>query len=224
MIFLNKLMMKYLLAGMALAQPNMLSMQPDPDAETILNNVKTTYEAFQNFMISYTQILKDADNETSQKVEGTLYVEDEKFRIETVGQILISDNERMWIYFEEENELKIDFVEDDENAFKPSDIFNLYEKDFLYKLIGTAKNKKTDDRYYAIQFTPKDKDAFDIHTIKLFINDKDYHIGEAHLKDKNNNTVIYKIENQQSNLSLKQGFFGFDPAKYPGIIVTDNTE
>lgn len=221
---MNNFVLKYFLAGLTLGNPMPSVPQNELDAEAILNNMKTTYEALHNFKIEYTQVLKDAENNTNQTVEGILYVEGEKFRVETVGQILISDNQKLWVYFEEENELKIDFVEDDENAFKPSDIFRLYQKDFLYTKIGTAKNKKTDERYYAIQFTPKDKDAYDIHTIKLFVSDKTFHIGEAHLKDKNNNTVIYKIEKQQGNLPLKPGLFNFDPAKYPGIFVTDNTK
>lgn len=198
-----------------------LMPQNDPAAEKILKKVQEKYEAYDNMKIQYVQTISNPESDLNQQLGGTLYLKDDQFRIETAGQILMSDNKKMYIYFIEENELTIDFMEEDA-LFKPSDIFNLYNKDFKYTTAGTAT---IDGQEHAvILFTPKDKDAYDLHTIRLFVDKRDYSIARAELKDNANNLVVYDIKKIIPNQDLAPGFFTFDVKDHPGIIVTDNTK
>lgn len=194
----------------------------DPAAEVILKKVEQKYEAYDNLKIDYTQIIKNPESALDQELEGTLYLKDDLFRIETAGQILMSDNHKLWVYFEESNEVTVDFFNDEE-VFKPSDIFQMYDKDFKFTKAGEASIKG--QLHDVLLFSPLDRDDYDIHTIRLYISQKDHSIAKAELKDKMNNLVIYQIDKVSTNLDIKDSFFKFDPSNYPkGLIVTDNTK
>lgn len=194
----------------------------DPAAEAILKKVEAKYEAYKNLKIEYTQYIKNPESDLDQELAGTLYLMGDFFRIETVGQILMSDNNKLWVYFEESNEVTIDVFNDDE-VFKPSDIFQLYNKDFKYTKAGEAKING--QMYDVLLFSPINHDDYEIHTIRLYVNQKDYSIAKAEIKDKMNNLVIYQIDKVSTNLNIDESFFKFNPANYPkDLIITDNTK
>ncbi len=193
----------------------------DPAAETIMKNVQAKYEAYRNMKIQYVQTIQNAESDLDQQLGGTVYLMGDNFRIETAGQILMSDNRKLYVYFIEENELSIDFMDQDD-VFKPSDIFQLYNKDFRYTLAGTTQiNGKA---HSIIQFTPIRKDAYDLHTIRLFINTADSSISRAELKDKSNNLITYDIRTITPNVNITNAFFVFNRSEHPGVIITDNTQ
>lgn len=211
--------------GMAAMLPlfflRMLAPQNDPAAERLMKDFRGKYEAYNNMKIQYVQTIKNAESDLDQTLGGTLYLMDNSFRIETAGQILMSDSKKMYFYFIEENELTIDFI-DEEEMFKPSDLFTLYDKDFKYQMFGTATvNGQACD---IIQFTPQKRDAYDIHSIWLYIAKADKSLQKAEIKDKGNNMVTYEIRKITPNLNITQSFFRFDTTKHPGVIVTDNTK
>lgn len=195
--------------------------QNDPAAEQLLKKVQQKYEAYSNMKIQYVQTITNPESELDQTLGGTLYLMDDNFRIETAGQVLMSDNEKLYIYFIEENELTIDYMEEDE-VFKPSDIFNLYNKDFKYTQAGTMDLDGAP--HTVILFSPMQKDDYDLHTIRLFIKNSDSSISRAELKDKSNNLVVYDIKKVTPDLDIRQAFFRFNTADHPGVIVTDNTQ
>lgn len=195
--------------------------QNDPAAEQLLRKVSEKYAAYADMKIQYVQTITNPESDLDQTLGGTLYLKDDNFRIETAGQVLMSDNEKLYIYFIEENELTIDFMEEEE-VFKPSDIFSLYDKDFKYTQAGSISIDNT--AHTVILFTPVQKDNYDLHTIRLFINPANNAIRRAELKDKSNNLVVYDINRITPNNNLGQSFFRFNTAEHPGVIVTDNTQ
>lgn len=195
--------------------------QNDPAAEQLLRKVSEKYEAYADMKIQYVQTITNPESDLNQTLGGTLYLKGDNFRIETAGQVLMSDNEKLYIYFIEENELTIDFMEEDE-VFKPSDIFSLYNKDFKYTQAGNLSIDNT--AHTVILFTPVQKDNYDLHTIRLFINPANNAIRRAELKDKSNNLVVYDINKITPNNNLGQSFFRFNTAEHPGVIVSDNTQ
>lgn len=199
-----------------------IAQTSDPAAEAILKKVEAKYEAYKNLKIEYTQMIKNPESDLDQELNGTLYLMGDLFRIETAGQILMSDNEKLWVYFEEGNEVTIDFFNEEE-VFKPSDIFSMYDKDFKYTKAGEARING--QMYDVLLFSPLSRDDYDIHTIRLYVNQNDYGIAKAEIKDKMNNLVIYQIDKVSTNLNIDESFFKFNRANYPeGLIVTDNTK
>lgn len=194
--------------------------QGSSDAEGIMKRVQEKYAAYKDMSISYQQMIVDAEGEVLSDSKGNLFIKNDLFRLEIEGQVMASDNKKIWIYFVEENELTIDFMEDD-LGFKPSDIFNLYEKDFIFKL----EEEKTigGKVMQVIRFTPVNKDEYEFHTIKLTLQKDNLFLHKAEIIDQSNTVITYLIESIKPNNGLEDSFFRVSPEDHPGIIVSDNT-
>lgn len=197
-------------------------VRQDSKATDILKKVEAKYENYKTMKVVFEQKIENPESDLDQKSEGILYLADNKYKLITEGQEVISDTKKMYLYFTEENELIIESVDPDENAFTPSDLFSLYKKDFKYAYAGSPViNGK---KMHVILFSPKDPDQYDFHSIKLYINADNYSIEEAELSDNMANKVTYIIKNVEPNIKLSSDFFSFDPSKHKDIIITDNTE
>ncbi len=199
-----------------------LYAQQDSKATEILKKVEAKYENYKTMKVVFEQRIENPESDLEQKSKGILYLAGNKYKLITEGQEVISDSKKMYLYFTEENELIIESVDPDENAFTPSDLFSLYKKDFKYAYAGSPViNGKT---MHVILFSPRDPDQYDFHSIKLYINADNYSIEEAELSDNMANKVTYIIKQVEPNVKLSNDFFSFDPSKHKDIIITDNTE
>jgi outer membrane lipoprotein-sorting protein len=191
------------------------------DAEQIMKAVQAKYEAYKDMSINYYQKIVDAEGDVLSETDGYLYLMDDYFKIEMAGQVISSDNEKTWMLFTEEKELTIDYLDED-IGFKPSDLFRLYKKNFIYKIDEKVKLNGAD--HYVVRFTPVDKDEYEFHTIKLYIKLSDNSISKAEIIDASNTVITYLIKGIKPNQGLKKSFFQMDPKDYQGFIITDNTK
>jgi len=198
----------------------LIGQPQDTESKSILEKVKGKYQAYQTMKIDLGQVIVDVED-GDEKMEATLWLKGDMFKLEYQDQVLMTDTKKYWIYFREDKEVNIsDYELEDENSIKPSDIFSLYEKDFQYKLDGTASRGET--KYWIIRFNPHDKDV-DYHAIKLYINQTDYSIAQAIIIDKEQNQIKFQINKLEPNLNLPDSFFRFNKEEYPVEHVTDQT-
>jgi outer membrane lipoprotein-sorting protein len=191
------------------------------DAEKIMKAVQEKYEAYKDMSINYYQKIVDAEGEVLSEADGHLYLMDDYFKIDMAGQVISSDNEKTWMLFTEERELTIDFIDED-MGFKPSDLFSLYKKNFIYKIDEKIKLNGTD--HYVVRFTPVDKDEYEFHTIKLYVKVSDNSISKAEIIDASNTVITYDIKSIKPNQGFTKSFFQMNPKDYQGFIITDNTK
>ncbi len=217
----NIIMITKFILALLLSAPSLYAQQ-DAKATEILQKTEAKYDRYKTMKVEFEQRIQNPESDLDQTSEGTLYLAGNKYKLITEGQVIISDSKKMYLYFEEENELMVDYADQDENSFTPSDLFSLYKKDFKYAYAGTPViNGK---KMHVILFSPKDPEQYDFHIIKLYINANDYSIEQAEISDNMANKVTYIIKKIEPNIPLNDDFFRFDPSKYPDIIITDNTE
>lgn len=153
-----------------------------------------------------------------EKQKGTLLVKGNKFRLDIAGQIIICDNQTLWTYSKEVNEVQVNHYNPKENAIRLDDIFTMYGKGFLYKI---AEEKKEGNKEIAIvELTPKDKKK-NYFKIKLTIDKTNQSILNSVVYDKNGSIHTYTITNQFPNIKLEDKTFTFDATKYPKVEVID---
>jgi len=209
-----------LILSILMAGQNAIGQPQDNESKSILEKVKAKYEAYSTMKINLNQVIVDAED-GDEKMTATLWLKGDMFKLEYQDQVLMTDTKKYWIYFKDDKEVNISNYDlDDENSIKPSDIFSLYEKDFQYKLDGTAS--RGDDKFWIIRFNPHDKNV-DYHAIKLYINQSDYSIAQAIIIDKEQNQIKFMINKLEPNLNLPDSFFQFNKDEYPVEHITDQT-
>lgn len=192
--------------------------QNDPKASQILNAVSAKYKSLKAVKAEFTVRVENGQNTTNDVQTGTLFVKGNKYKVQLKNQEITSDNNTVWTYLKDANEVQVNTYDPDENSITPSEIFTIYEKDFLYAFI---EEKKVNGKVIQfIELTPHDK-AKPYFKIRLGIDKSSKTVQSAVVFDKNGNRYTYEIKNFVSNPTLEDAFFSFDTKQHPGVEVVD---
>lgn len=195
------------------------AQQKDQKAQQILDGVSSRYKAYKSVQADFNIKVEGGTNgSTKEQQTGTLYLKGNKYKLKINNQEIISDNTTVWTYLKDANEVQINAFETDDNSISPTEIFTIYEKNFLYafveeKIVGG----KT---FQIIDLTPNDKNK-PYFKVRLSIDKAAKAIQSAIVFDKNGNRYTYEIIKFTPNPEIAETFFSFDTNKYPGIEVVD---
>ena len=190
----------------------------DPKATQILEGVSAKYKSYKSVQAEFTIKVESGQNKTSDVQSGTLYVKGPKYKVSLKNQEITSDNSTVWTFIKDANEVQVNNYEPDENTITPSQIFTIYEKDFLYAFIEEKTVGGKVLQY--IELTPHDKSR-PYFKIRLAIDKNAKTIHSAVVFDKNGNRYTYEIKSFTPNPNLADTFFVFDTKAHPGVEVVD---
>ncbi|HZF99824.1 MAG TPA: outer membrane lipoprotein carrier protein LolA [Chitinophagales bacterium] len=195
-----------------------VAQQNDPKATEILNEVSKKYKAMTSMRAVFAMSAEDAKGKAAEAQTGTLYAKGPMYKIELANQEIISDNKTVWTYLKDANEVQINNYEADPNSINPAEIFTIYENNFFYALTGeeTVGGKA----HHVIELTPHDKSR-SYFKVRLLVDKADKTVRSAKIFDKGGTRTNLDVQKLTPNFALNEGFFSFDPKKYPGIEVVD---
>lgn len=191
----------------------------DPYAEKLLAQITEKYQKFKTAHIQLELIIDIPDTDDDEKLNVEAYLEGDKFRIELADQIFISDNQFIWNFMKEYNEVQINNYDEMDVLFSPSVLFNMYNDDYLYRLKEEYKNAQG-KMIKIVELTPADK-SLDFFKIDVVINESDKEIVQSKIYEKSGIHYIYKIKKFTPNITLDEDFFTFKIDSYPGVKVSD---
>jgi outer membrane lipoprotein-sorting protein len=190
----------------------------DKSADKLLNTISKRYKNFKTMKADFVYGIESKADKIVEKQKGTLLVKGNKFKLDIAGQLIICNNQTLWTYSKQVNEVQVNKYNPKENAIRLDDIFTMYGKGFLYKI---AEELREGNKEIAIvELTPKDKKK-NYHKIKLTIDKTNQTILKSVVYDKNGTVHTYTITNQFPNVKLEDKTFEFDAAKYPKVEVID---
>lgn len=195
-----------------------IAQQKDLKAQQILNGVSSKFKEYKSLQADFTMKVESAGKTIPTEEKGTLFLKGDHYRLQLRNQEIISDQITVWTYLKTANEVQISTFEPNDNTISPSDLFTLYEKDFLYAFI--EEKMSGGKALQIIELTPNDKSK-PYFKVRLAIDKSAKMIQSAVLFDKNGSRYTYEITRLIANPSLSSSFFSFDPSDYPGIEVVD---
>lgn len=190
----------------------------DKNAEKLLNTISKRYKAFKTMKADFIYAVESKVDKMAEKQKGTLLVKGNKFKLDIAGQIIICDNATIWTYSSEVNEVQINHYNPKENSIRIDDLFTMYNKGFLSKIVETKKDGNKEITTVELTPTNKKKNFF---KIKLTIDKTNQTILKSIVYDKSGTIHTYTITNQVPNLKLEDKTFMFEKSKYPGVEVID---
>ncbi len=193
----------------------------DATASKILSKVSTTYQSYKTIKAGFTLTITNGQTTSKIKQNGTLYLKGKKFRISLSDQEIYCDGKTMWTYFNEENEVQITKYDPSAQDINPSEIFTIHQKGFNSKYIGEAL--MGGKKIQKIELTPIDKTK-PYFKVKLNIDKAASKITSMSVLNKNGINSEYTVTSFQSNLTMNDTFFKFDPRTKPGVTIIDLTK
>lgn len=190
----------------------------DKSADKLLNTISKRYKNFKTMKADFIYGIESKADKIQEKQKGTLLVKGNKFKLDIAGQLIICDNQTLWTYSKDVNEVQVNTYNPKESAIRLDDIFTMYGKGFMYKM--EEEKKEGSKEIAVVELTPKDKKK-NFFKIRLTIDKTNQTILKSVVYDKNGTIHTYTITNQFPNIKLEDKTFVFDATKYPKVEVID---
>ncbi|WP_375580235.1 outer membrane lipoprotein carrier protein LolA [Marivirga tractuosa] len=190
--------------------------QNDPKAKEILDKMSTKYSNITGFTATFTQTLENKMEDITDTFKGEIVVSGDKFKADVAGQLIVNNNETVWTYLRDANEVTINDYDEEAGEMNPSKIYKAYQEGYKYLYMageGTAQ-------YHVIDLVPEDKDE-SFYKIRLKIDKKTNLLDKWTIFDRAGNIFNYEVTNFKEDSSLTDEDFTFDPSDYPDIEVLD---
>lgn len=193
--------------------------QSDKKADDILKGVSKKYKSYQSLKANFSILLENTKDKTKETQKGVLQLKGQKYKLQFMGQEVISDGKTRWTFLKEANEVQIDNQKIDENAITPSSIFTIYEKGWIAKFTGEVKENKLVLQH--IELIPADAKSKNIFKVRLAINKSEKNIYSAKIFDKNGSIQTISVEKLFPNNAGDDSIYLFDKNNYPGSDIVD---
>ncbi|MBD3290671.1 outer membrane lipoprotein chaperone LolA [candidate division KSB1 bacterium] len=175
------------------------------DAEDIIDKVKNKYEEIGSLTANFTQSFKWKLAGESQEQHGSLFIKGKnKFRIETEGQIVVSDGTNLWTYSKSNNQVIIDNVDNAEEVILPREIFLKFSQNYNPQYLREEKYNNTD--CYVVNLIAKTDNQF-IREMKIWVARSSWLTQKVQHTDINENITTYSLRSIKVNQDLKDTVF-----------------
>ncbi len=188
------------------------------EAEKLMDRISKRYKEFKSIKADFVYTIENKQQKSQEKQVGHILIKGNKFTLDIANQLIICDNKTIWTYSREVNEVQVSDYSPKEGAIRLDDIFTMYGKGFMYKIIDTKKEGNKELVY--LELTPKDKKK-KYFKLKVTVDKTNQTVLSTQVFEKNGSIHTYYVTNQVPNLKFEDKKFVFDPKKYPGVEVID---
>jgi outer membrane lipoprotein carrier protein len=190
--------------------------QYDPKALEILDAMSKKYKAIPAFEANFSVTLTNDMEKVNEEFKGKMTVKGEKFKLVLPEQEVINNGTTVWTYLPDSKEVNIDNADPNSDEINLSRFFDIYKKGYKYLYLETEGSAA----YDVVDLVPEKREA-QFFKIKMVISKKDKSVQNFTMFDKTGNRYKYTITKFTPNAKVEDGYFVFDPKKYPGVTVTD---
>lgn len=190
----------------------------DAHSKKIIDGVTEKYSKYNDIKaeLSLAITFPESDERITQTIMA--YKSNDKFKLNLGDQIIITDGKVVWNYFPEYNEVQINYYDETDMTFSPSNIFTMYNEGFNYRIKSEYKSSK--GLIKVIELTPINKEE-DYFKIELRVVDQLYEIVSAKVFFKSGERFMYTVNSFNTAKAYDDDFYTFKVEDYKGISVTD---
>ena len=198
-----------------------LNAQQDPEAKKVLDAFSKKTKSFASFSANFEIVSDNRQNGETSSNKGSIVMKGSKYKMIVNETEIYFDGKNIYNYTPKTKEVSISLQnkKSDESILNnPSKLFNLYTKDFKYRLLGETNVKNRN--CFEVDLYPIDlKKKYSI--IKLIIDSEKMELVSAKLIMKSGLNYVLNITsfNNQANATEKD--FIFNLANYKGVEVID---
>jgi len=211
-------MKKKFLISLALIFLTPYAFSQDKKAETILKDVSAKTKSYKSIHIDFTMISENKASSKKELREGSLLNKGDKYKLNLAGQTVISDGKTVWTYIKDANEVQINSVGENDDAFTPSRLLSSYTENYKTKFAG---DKQLEGKaVYFIDLTPLKKGK-SFTRVRLTVDKIKSQLMNVAVYNKDGSTFTYKIKKFITNQPVAESEFLFKAGNYPGVEIID---
>jgi hypothetical protein len=210
-------MKKILILCIYLLSSSFIFSQNSLEAKSILDEVSTKMNAYENMFIGFSQVLINEDagilEGDEPPIRGEINLMGEKYNLKYLGNLFIYDSNKLYIINNEEKEISISEgdLSADDGFIYPSKLFSFYKEGYNFEM-GKLENING-RKIQFVSLNPIDSDS-DIIKVQLGIDAKTKHIYKLIQLGSNGAKTSFTITTFKSNQPISEDLFKFSKQKY----------
>jgi len=194
-----------------------VNAQDAPKAKTLLNEVSSKVNTYDNMVIDFKYTLENSAENMSQETRGDVSINGDKYVLNLMGTTQIFDGKKIYTIIPEDQEINIsNYVAEDDNNITPSKMLTFYQEGYTYKWDITQDIKGRKIQY--IKLTPIDSNA-DVKNILLGIDSQTKHIYNLIQTQDNGTKITITIKSFKTNQPLAKNLFSFNEDRYKDFYI-----
>jgi len=176
------------------------------DAQEIIKKVQSNYKSIKDAKANFSHSSVRSSG-SSQSSSGTIYIQkEEKYRIETKGQVIITDGTTSWSYSIKKKQVIIDNYKSDGNTFSPNKYLFSYPENFYSDLEGSENISGLD--CYLLKLTPRSKGS--VKSAKIWVDKEESLIRKITI-NASDGTDTYILKKITLDAGISSSKFTFSP-------------
>lgn len=192
--------------------------QTDEKAKQILDKMSEKYKKMKSFRASFSWELVSKIEKISENFSGEITVKDNKYRLNLGDQEIYNNQQTVWTYLKDENEVTITEYEPDPEELTITKIYSIYKNGYKYIYMGEeSADGKT---YDVIDLTPEDREL-SFFRIQIKVGKADSIIKSWKVFERNGRIYTYKIKGFKPEVAVNEQYFVFDTKKHPTAEIID---
>lgn len=185
-------------------------------AEDVLDKVRKRYEAVTDAELRFSQKVHFPMTNVEQQTSGTLYVKKKnRYRVETDGQVIVTDGQTIWSSSAATNQVVIDRFKQDEQSLSPEKILVGTPDNFTATVVGEEKVGEYETT--VLKLVPREEQSF-IHSLRLWVDEKEWMIRQVEVVDLSEKVTTYSVLQVRTNTGLPDSRFVYTIPKGADVV------
>lgn len=184
------------------------------NAEAVFKSAVDKMKSYDNIEIDFDYNMINLEAGIFETMDGAGFLQDDKFKLFIMGQIIICDGTTTWTYNSDADEVMITEVDKADGNGSPISIIESYYDNITAKFVDEAgsikkievKSLLSNDNFKKVIVT------MDINTLE---------IKDIHLFDNDDTEFVYVIKKFVTNQKLPADFFTFKESDFPDAEIID---
>lgn len=218
-VFRTFIFVGILISGLAFSQDGIAQQNANQEkAKKILDKVSKNYQQYDGIKANFKYIYENKKQDFEEVRKGKILMKDKNFRIDLGKHLIICNNEHVWTYLKDANEVQINDYNPEDLDINPQEMFTLYREGHLYGYKG--KTQVDGNTYHVIELTPEDKEE-SYFKVRLLVNPDKHQIKQTKIFQQDGSTFTYQILNFTSDIQASESDFTFDKSNYSNVTEID---
>lgn len=189
------------------------------NAKSILDKANQAFINAKGMKANFRLESEDSKQKVIYTQDGTIYIQGDKFKIDTPDGITWFDGKTQWSYAKGSDEVNVSNPTGEElSGLSPSVLLNIYKKGFRLRYLG--EKNENEKKAYSIELIPESKKA-DLTKLTIDIDKSSYLPIGIKMFEKNGMINTLRIRRIETNVKLPNNTFVFNKADYPNVEMVD---
>jgi outer membrane lipoprotein carrier protein len=208
---MHRLAIGLALFGLAVSGP----AAAQSDAVT-LSDVQAAYDALDGLRASFTQLVSSDFAGDTTRIEGTVLLSGNRYRVQTPDQTVVTDGETTWIYSPADSQVVVNDAGSDATQVTP-ETFLTASAD-RYRITASSSVSRAGAPHVRLSVTATDSTSR-FGEATLWVRRSDRVVTRMRAADRNGSTLDLRLDDIDVNPALADSSFTFSPPE--GIEVVD---